>query len=225
MPLRDEVLAELDRLIEEGNTVLGTYPQQWGRNFASTLPESRVAAFRTSAAAAIERTAGSGSEYYAHLPPIVSPGKLRNFRENIDGVVGVLVALRDAVDHGLLVRLEQRVRSNTYDDFLAQAEELLKVKPSYPVAAMVLVGGVLEDQLRKMCLARDIKWKGRDGLAAYNEALKELAYPQAIWRRVQVVGDNRNDAAHGGEDAAKLKHADVEDDLRWVRKFMAEHVD
>ncbi len=58
----------------------------------------------------------------------------------VEGVFGVLLSVHDAVAHDLLVRVEQRVRSNTYDDFLSQAEELLAARPSYHVAAMVARG-------------------------------------------------------------------------------------
>jgi hypothetical protein len=222
--LRDQILGEIDGLITEGNTVVASYSLR-GHQPESSLPEPRLMSFRASAVAAVERIAGNDSEYYKHLPPVPqgAHGLLRIYKEVMEPTLGVLMALRTAVDRDLLVRLEQRVRSNTYDDFLEQADELLKAKPSYAVAAMVLVGGVLEDHLRKLCLARSIEWKGKNGITAYNDALKEVVYPQVTWRRCQVVGDNRNAAAHGGEEAAKLKHDDVQDDLRWVRKLMAEY--
>jgi len=223
MNIRDEALRELDRLIETGKRAASSYSLgEMSTVYWSSFEEHELRAFRASAAACVERLTGRGSEFYKHLPS--REAHLQSSRDVVEGVLGVVLSLREAVEHDLLVRVEQRVRSNTHDDFLTQAEELLGARPSYHVAAMVLVGGVLEDQLRKMCVSRSLKWNGKDGMGTYNDALKEVAYPQAVWRRIQVVADNRNAAAHGGEDAAKLKHADVEDDLRWVRKFLGENV-
>src|SRR5207245_265646 len=113
--------------IAEGKTVVASYAPR-GHQDESGLPEPRLMSFRASAVAAVERIAGNGSEYYKHLPavPQGAHGLLRIYKELMEPTLGVLMALRTAVDHGLLVRLEQRVRSNTYDDFLEQAEELLK---------------------------------------------------------------------------------------------------
>jgi hypothetical protein len=223
MSIREGALRELDLLIETGKRAASSYSLEgMSVTYWSKIPEHELRAFRTAAAATVERLVGRQSEFYKHLPQ--GDEDLQSSKSLVEGALGVILSLRDAVDRDLLVRVEQRVRSNTYDDFLTQAQELLAAKPSYHVAAMVLVGGVLEDQLRKMCAARSIQWKGKDGMSAYNDALKEVAHPQAVWRRVQVVADNRNAAAHGGDDAAKLRRDAVEDDLRWVRKFLGENV-
>ncbi len=221
MTLRELTLGQLDALIKLGQNTCSAPRNESGY---STASETDLWAFRTSAVAGIARVAGRDSEFYRAIPP-VPPGAFLNhpsYSHLTEAVLGAVMALRAAVQSGQLETLERRVRSNTYDDFLTQAEELIKAKPSYHVAAMVLVGGVLEDHLRTTCVSKGVTWKGRDGLAAYNDALKEVAYSQPVWRRVQVVSDHRNAAAHGGDDAAALRHDDVEDDLRWVRKLLGE---
>lgn len=222
MTLKTRALGELDTLIKLGHSACNTGRDESG--YAPPSEESQLRAFRTTALATVSRIAGRDSEFYRSIPPVPDNRALTypSSAHLIEAALGAVLALRAAVEAGQLETLAQRVRSNTYDDFLVQAEELLRAKPSYHVAAMVLVGGVLEDNLSKMCQSRGIQWKGRDGLTAYNDALKETVYAQAVWRRIQVVADNRNAAAHGGEDASALKHEDVEDDLRWVRKFLAE---
>lgn len=221
MTFKELTLGQLDALIKLGKNIC-LDPRD--ENGYATTTETNLWAFRTSAVAGVARIAGRDSEFYRSIPP-VPPGAALNhpsFAHLIEAALGAVMALRIAVQSGQLETLERRVRSNTYDDFLVQAEELLNARPSYHVAAMVLAGGVLEDHLRTTCVSKDITWKGRDGLAAYNDALKETAYSQPVWRRVQVVADHRNAAAHGGDDAIALRHDDVEDDLRWVRKFLGE---
>jgi hypothetical protein len=134
-------------------------------------------------------------------------------------VLGVVTALRDAVDAGLLVSLEQRIRANIHDDFLVQAKELLD--QSYHVAAMVLIGGVLENHLQKLCVARSLQRKGDGSLSKYNDLLKDKLYSQAEWRRIQSIGDDRNDAAHG--QGQKVKPENVTDHFGYVQRFLTDY--
>lgn len=62
---------------------------------------------------------------------------------------------------------------------------------------MVLVGGVLEDHLQKLCVKNGLTWKGKGSISTYNDLLHGSEYDKPIWRRIQSIGDIRNDAAHG----------------------------
>jgi hypothetical protein len=224
MSVKEDALRELDRLLTESEDLVASFKQFQNDPFdlRSGLPEPILWRFYTSCVTAICRFAGRESEYGLLIS---KPDSNRLFCERslLEQLVGVLMSLRDAVDCDLLGGMERRVRSNTYADFLTQAEELLKAQPSYHVAAMVLIGGVLEDHLRKLCEKHNVQWKGREGMSAYNDALKETAYPQLTWRRIQAVADQRNAAAHGGADAAALKPEAVEDALAWTTRFIEEH--
>lgn len=85
---------------------------------------------------------------------------------------------------------------------------------------MVLIGGVLEDHLRKLCEARGLPWQGNGTIGKYNDLLRDRLYPQPVWRRIQAIADLRNSAAHGRGSA--VKHEDVEDAQRYVQRFLAE---
>jgi hypothetical protein len=138
----------------------------------------------------------------------------------IPAMIGCLVALRDAVDKGLLVSLEARLRANIHDDFLQQAKSLLD--QGYHVAAMVLIGGVLEDHLEKLCTKHGKTVTGNGNLAKYNDALHGATiYDKPAWRRIQSIGDVRNDAAHG--NFAKVNVVDVQDAHKYVGRFLADY--
>jgi hypothetical protein len=225
MRLKDQALGELDRLLNDSKRILGSFQQTGARGEydpRSSLPEPELWKFYSGCIAAVDRYAGRDSSY-GHLLPTPSSPHLKVYGEILEQLVGIVMAVREAVDRDLLGEIERTVRSNTYEDFLTQAEELLNAKPPYHVAAMVLVGGVLEDHLLKMCTTRNLPWKGRDGMSAYNDSLKEVAYPQMTWRRIQAVADQRNAAAHGGPDASALKTEDVIENLAWTRKFIEEN--
>jgi hypothetical protein len=123
------------------------------------------------------------------------------------------------VHKGYLVSLESRLRSNIHDDFLRQAKTLFD--EHYHVAAMVLVGGVMEDHLEKLCTKHGKTWTGHGSISKYNDALHGTAYDKATWRRIQGIGDLRNEAAHG--NGAKVRPEDVEDALKFVGRFIADN--
>ena len=119
----------------------------------------------------------------------------------------------------MLVSLENRLRANIHDDFLQQAEELLK--GGYEVAAIVISGGVLENHLRNLATARTLSWNGNGSLSKYNDALRNTLYPQPTWRRIQSITDLRNDAAHG--DTANINRADVGESLKYIQRFISDY--
>jgi hypothetical protein len=70
---------------------------------------------------------------------------------------------------------------------LVQAKELLTA--NYHVPAMVLIGGVLEEHLSKLCVARNLTWSGSGSLAKYNDILRDKLYDKVVWRRIQAIVD------------------------------------
>ena len=225
MSIKAELLSELDQLIKDGKKYDASYDLK--RNMVITsdsdTQEHLLRAFVVKSYSAIERIAGQGSQYFRMLPEVKSKESLRHVKGRstvIPTTLGILIALRDAVDQGLLVSLESRLRANIHDDFLQQAKALLD--QSYHVAAMVLVGGVLEDHLEKLCTKHGKTVSGKGSLSLYNDALHSAsAYDKPVWRRIQQIGDVRNHAAHG--DFAKVNPSDVDDSWRYVGRIIADY--
>lgn len=222
MKLREEILAELDALIAEAERLDSSFHLANMGTYQSTAPEYEHRTFVTAALAAVGRIAGPSSEFYQGIQmpkdgtrisvPGYSPTVIPSTR-------GSLVALRSAVAAGLLQSLESRLRASIHDDFLEQASELRAAE--YHVAAMVLIGGVLEDHLRRLCEARALAWKGAGGLSKYNDLLRDQVYPQSTWRRIQAIADVRNEAAHG--NGGRVKPDDVEDAIPFVRRVIDDY--
>ena len=219
--MEKEVLTQLDELIKTGNRLAGSF-QLREYTYESSVPEAELRAFVTSALAAIVRIAGKDSQYYENIPQksvskqLAVAGYDKSF---IPTVTGVLNALRDSVSQGLLQSLESRLRANIHDDFLVQASELLDA--DFHVAALVLTGGVLEDHLQKMVQARGLGLPKRGSISKYNDLLRDNAYDQPRWRRIQSIGDLRNDAAHGKGSAITLD--DAKDAHTFVERFIADN--
>lgn len=222
MSVKQEVLDQLDGLIEEGNRLNASYRMCEIGQLESDLPEADFRSLVTATFAAVDRIAGRNSEYYRCLPPAdpSDPLTLPGYNNTkVPAMIGALAALRQAVDKGLLVSLESRLRANIHDDLLQQAKALLD--SGYHVAAMVLVGGVLENHLQKLCIKHGLTWKGDGSISKYNAQLHGGVYDKPTWRRLQSLGDSRNDAAHG--QGATLKAPDVEDHYRFVGRFIVDH--
>ncbi len=222
MTVKDDILQQLDQLISTGEHLVDSFQMGEMGSYYSDEPEAKLRAFVTGAFSAISRIAGDTSEFYTIIPRqglnshLVVAGFDMSF---IPAVLGSLQALRQSVDSGYLISLETKLRANFHDDFLTQSQQLLSA--SYHIAAMVLAGGVLENHLQKIVLARHITWSGNGTISKYNDQLKDTLYPQPIWRRIQCIADVRNDAAHGNTDNVNVK--DVEEGIVFIGRFLAEY--
>jgi hypothetical protein len=218
-PVQDEVLRQLDALVLEGARLIAGYREQESGQRYSKEPRAPLYSFITTVAAQVSRIAGRDSEYYRQL--IQPPADNADIGWNpqvIESSLGAVQALRVAVASGQLESLASRVRSAVHDDMLQQAVELLGA--GYHVASMVLVGGVFENHLRNLCAARGLAPRAQ--LGGYNDALRDVLYPQVTWRRIQAITDLRNNAAHGHVQLVLVP--EVDDALRFVQRFIADFV-
>ena len=86
---------------------------------------------------------------------------------------------------------------------------------------MVLIGGVLENHLQKMILSHGLILPNNGNISKYNDLLRDNAYVQTVWRRIQSISDLRNVAAHG--KGSTLDSHDVKDALAFVQRFIADY--
>ena len=226
--MKTEVLTQLDALIKTGQRLTESFELK-EYEYESSVPEVELRAFVTSALAAIERIAGKDSQYYANIPqarvssPLTVDGLKAITRPTlsfIPTVTGVLIALRDTVDQGLLLSLESRLRANIPRRLSCTGTPAL-LDAGYHVAALVLTGGVLENHLQKMTQARRLKLPKKGSISKYNDLLRDNAYDQSKWRRIQSINDLRNNAAHG--KGSTITPEDVKDAHVFVQRFIADY--
>jgi len=219
MTTKDEILQQLDSLINTGEELVNSFKHGNMSGTYTLEPEAKLRAFTTGAFAAIVRVAGDKSEFYTTIPRQGLRSRLVLGISFISAVLGSLQALRQSVDSGYLTSLESKLRANVHDDFLTQSQQLLSA--SYHVAAMVLAGGVLENHLHKLAVARGISWPGNGTISKYNNLLKDVLYSQSIWRRIQSIADVRNNAAHGKSDDVNVD--DVKDAITFIERLLADY--
>ena len=140
-------------------------------------------------------------------------------------LTGVLRALRTASERGCLQSVQELVHADVFADFIEMAEYL--VQERYKDPAAVLIGGVPEEHLRKLCLKNGITVnfpannKPRKASSLNDDLTKNDVYDMLEQKSVTAWLDLRNRAAHG--NYATYDDKQVDDMLRGVREFLIRH--
>jgi len=85
-------------------------------------------------------------------------------------------------------------------------------------AAASLAGALLEAALRRLCRARGLSMPEKANLARLNGDLaKAGAYDTRTQKRIAALAEIRHHADHG--QVGKVRREDVEEMVKWVRRF------
>jgi len=171
----------------------------------------------TSLVTVIERLAPAGTYYFTSLSSIMK----YNRTSAIELLVGTVEALKTAYESGYLHEIEELIHADLFSDFLNMGEYLLEEGFKDPAA--VIIGGVLEEHLRKLCLKNTIaitvnnRFKKADTMNA--DLARSQVYNRLDQKNIIAWLDLRNKAAHG-------KYNEYTDDqvnlaLLGIRDFIA----
>jgi hypothetical protein len=146
-----------------------------------------------------------------------------NYPAKIEALVGLARSLLRAHERGLFSEFTEKVHQSIFDNMLDAAAYYLTEEDHDKCAAAVIVGGVLEQHLKHLCIKLGIGGKkiskayGIGKFAAKLERKKVITEPDkkriAKWRNV------RDKAAHGNND--KYDEDDVNSMIDGVRNFLA----
>lgn len=136
----------------------------------------------------------------------------------------VFLAAKEDYEGGYLRTTRSLVHAEVFDDELEQATELLSA--GYKVAAAVIAGAVLETTLRTLCGDNRVPLRTPDGKpVALDKTNADLAkaglYDKLIQKRVTMLADIRNKAAHG--ETAGFNDDDVKGMIADVERFVSDH--
>jgi len=186
-------------------------------SFGSAALLSQV---RTSLVTAIERLAPTGTYYYASLKVALEDYGFYNC-DIIPILVGIAQALKIAYESGYLYDIEELIHAQLFSDFLDMGDYLLK--EGYKDPAAVIIGGVLEEHLRKLCLKNSINIKTNDHFKKADAMNADLAnsnaYNRLDHKSITAWLDLRNKAAHGKYDEYTNDQVNVS--LLGIRDFIA----
>lgn len=162
-----------------------------------TLTDAERTNFDIRAVAAITSIALPNSPY---VQQIYFDGKRVVHAQNL---VGILQALKADIEAGYLYKINELIHADIFSDFLEMAEHLLR--EGYKDASAVLIGGVLEEHIRKLCIKSGVPIEiQKDGKTAFkkastmNDDLKKNGIHGGIdHKNINAWLELRNKAAHG----------------------------
>ncbi|HJX66387.1 MAG TPA: hypothetical protein VJ860_20820 [Polyangia bacterium] len=143
-----------------------------------------------------------------------------NHFEHVSELCGILKGAQHDLKSGLLDNMRLLLQGEIFADFLEMAEHLLDT--GYKDAAAVLLGGVLEDSLRKIASSTGVATTGANGkpftIDPLNVALAKAGiYGPLVQKQITTWANLRNDAAHG--NYSKYDAEQTRQMLLFVQKF------
>jgi hypothetical protein len=218
--VREQILGEFKELIAEAQQVAKKSGFN-GRELEDWPPLHDYLKIRTRALNLVRRACGEHSDHCSALVSIAEEDRKEAHPHRLLECLGILGAAEADFDRGLLLDLKALVHAEALGDFLEQAESLLS--SGYYIPAASLAGAVLEDGLRKLSDARNITYPPKTKIDSLNSSLaKAGVYDRLVQKRITALADIRNNADHG--HANKFKPDDVDDMVKWSRRFLADYL-
>lgn len=191
---KQAIIKQIDDILQKSNL---SSPNRFD-DFSDVPHEARSEAINL-LYSAIERLAPKGSPYVknARLHERVLTG---NSGVALSPLRGILKAIRADYEGGHLQSVVELVHADIFADFLEMADYLLGQGYKDPTA--VIVGSVLEEHLRKLCLKNGLDVLKSDGSPKKADTMNaELTgtniYSKLDQKSVTMWLDLRNKAAHG----------------------------
>ena len=123
-------------------------------------------------------------------------GAKNNASAHATSMLGALKSMKDTIDKGYLVRIEDLVFAEAFSNLIEQSEYLYD--QNYFLAAGVIARAVLEEKLRNLCFYQNITFsKPLPTLSDYNgELYKAKFYDKIEFKNIDHLISIGNNAAH-----------------------------
>jgi hypothetical protein len=215
---KDKLIERIKQLEEKAQRVKATHkPNPPNVIGFPTLDDDIFNEWKANAENLILKVSDSDSPYYKNFIKEVKDGH----RSNVDSGVGILRALKEDIELGLLLTVKELAIAEVFTDFLDMAKHLLDAGYKDPSAS--LVGAVLEDGLRKICEKNSIQVKGSDDIGALNTKLADKeVYNRLVQKQIQAWKAIRDSADHG--KFGDYKKEDIGSMLEGVQRFLTENL-
>lgn len=201
-----KIINKLDRLLAEATHLKEEYDTKVGNNMQSRINgierdhKIKFSSFRTSYLNFVEKIEGKNSKYYLDFEDNTNTyGQMA-----IDFSYNLLQNLKADIDDGWIGNIRNLISADIFTDFIEMADYLLE--ENYKDPAAVILGSVLEENLRNLCQnngipVEEIDKKGKmhpkKASAMNDELLKNSIYNNLTQKNVTAWLDLRNKAAHG----------------------------
>lgn len=189
----------VDELLELGQKALATSHSTGGHYNVIYVDSAPMAGFRSASLSFIDRVYGSTHPYFNEFTKRTGNSKASDAERGIS----ILETIRSEIAGDWLFTVKGLVTAELFSDFLEMAEHLQE--SGYKDAAAVMIGSVLEEHLRQLCMKHTIEIaEERDGKLVPRKAdrlnadlAKASVYTKLDQKQITAWLDLRNNAAHG----------------------------
>jgi hypothetical protein len=186
------------QLIEQSERVLAT-SNQYNSNYVDS---GAMAGLRASSLSFIGMTFGTNHSYYSEFSSATEGSAEYNAKK----ARAILQSIQTEIEGGWIFTVKRLVAAEIFSDFLEMAEHLLE--QGYKDPAAVMIGSVLEENLRHLCTINDIdveiekdeKLIPKKADRLNSDLAKAEIYTKLDQKSVTAWLDLRNNAAHGKYD-------------------------
>lgn len=210
MSLAPDLLQRIDILLQRGHQLSsrrqndGDYgPKYWVQSDLI----SDAQAWMTSSANLVSLVSFPGSYFREELGRITGSSELAKGAPwaLIQKMQGLLSALKDEANHGLLHRLEDLVVATAFDDFLDHADAFHRANKARE--AGVLAAIVLEDTIKRIATKNNVNGAGLTLEPLIDALVKAGVFTPVKAKRVKAYAGVRNPALHAEWDKFDIRDA------------------
>lgn len=215
----EEISKRIAEIIQKGNKVLsGGHTSSMG---ASHTHISSFNEFRSLALSFLKNTFGEDHPYFTDFDKKVINSNSLSFTEI---GIGILKAAENEINGGWLFTTRGLISAEIFSDFLEMSEYLLT--ENYKDAAAVMIGSVLEEHLRQLCIKNSLPIENMQSSKVTPIKADQLnadltgqgIYSKLDQKNVTAWLDLRNKAAHGKYSEYSKQQVDLM--LQGVRDFI-----
>ncbi len=221
MRYNEKLLERTNFVLARGSETLTKAKANKTEGFKAGYPELK--SFKTIALSFILDLFGKDHLYYVEFAQLTKDSHYIN----IQAAINIIDNIKSEIENGWLSGVKAIVSAEIFSDFMDMANHLLE--KDYEDAAAVMIGSVLEEHIRQLCLKHNInitrESKGKQvplkADSMNNELVKANVYNILDQKSVTTNLDLRNKAAHGKYD--EYDKSQVELMYSSVLNFMTRH--
>lgn len=192
-----ELSKRIQQLVEQSQVVLST--KRSDRYRSDYVDSGKLAGLRASVLSFITMVYGKEHSHYSEFNAATDGTYESNAKQGYE----ILLAIQNEIDGGWIFSVKKLVSAEIFSDFLEMAAHLLE--QDYKDPAAVMIGSVLEENLRQLCQSAGIETEiEKEGVLIPKKADRlnsDLAsaavYTKLDQKSVTAWLDLRNKAAHG----------------------------
>ncbi len=221
MTLKETLLKRADFVLE--NASLAKKSGKTNEYGSIEIDYVKMNSFRTCAKSFILSLFKQEHPYFTSFSDVTRD----RYSSNLEAGVAIIENVKAEIINDWLSSIKGLVSAEIYSDFLDMAKHLLD--RDYKDAAAVMIGGVLEEQLRQLCIKHGIPiTQEKDGKVVplkadrlNSELAKAEVYNKLDQKNVTAQLDLRNNAAHGSYNQYDKNQVEIMYDS--VTNFIVRH--